>query len=99
MTENEISQQRRSWIWVNRDAVNTPEVKPGDHVTFEAFGQKVLGTVTRWDDDGITISEEPPQLDREQIKEVVEHTGLHLSEWQTDYLTRQLQRRSDGQVH
>ena len=88
--------QSGSWIWINRDAVDTPEVKPGDHVGFEAFGWTAFGVVTQCDEDGITISGEPPQLDREQVKEVIEHTGLHLSEWQTDYLTRQLQKRSDG---
>ena len=33
---------------------------------------------------------------REQITEFIEHTGLHLSEWQIDYLTSQLQKRYDG---
>lgn len=32
----------------------------------------------------------------EQITEFIEHFGLPLSEWQIDYLTRQLQKRSDG---
>ena len=44
--------------WLNPAAEDNPEVKLGDRVTFEAFGRKVLGTVTRWDDDGITIREE-----------------------------------------
>ena len=47
-----------SWIWLNRDADGNPKVKLGDRVTFEAFGRRVLGTVTGWDEDGITIREE-----------------------------------------
>ena len=43
-----------------REAVTTPEVGLGDRVTFEAFGRRVLGTVTRCDKDGITIREESP---------------------------------------
>ena len=31
--------------------------------------------------------------------EFIERFGLPLSEWQIDYLTRQIQKRSDGQVH
>lgn len=50
--------QNGSWIRINRDAVNTPKVKPGDHVTLDAFGQKVPGVVTQCDEDGITIREE-----------------------------------------
>ena len=53
--------QRGSWIWLNRDDVDAPKVKPGDHVTVEAFGRWVSGTVTRCDEDGITIHEEPPE--------------------------------------
>ena len=44
-------------VW---EAVTTPEVGLGDRVTFEAFGRRVLGTVTRCDKDGITIREESP---------------------------------------
>ena len=47
-----------SWIWLNRDAVNTPEVHLGDRVVFDALGRKAIGTVTRCDEDGITIREE-----------------------------------------
>ena len=36
------------------------------------------------------------QKETEQITEFIEHFGLPLSEWQIDYLTRQLQKRSDG---
>ena len=50
--------QRGSWIWINRDDVDAPKVKPGDHVTVEVFGRPVSGTVTRCDEDGITIREE-----------------------------------------
>ena len=50
--------QEGSWIWINPDADDNPKVKPGDHVTFEAFGRRVFGTVTRCDEDGITICEE-----------------------------------------
>lgn len=32
----------------------------------------------------------------EQITEFIEQFGLPLSEWQIDYLTRQLRKRSDG---
>ena len=59
MTENETSSQRDSWIWINRDVMNTPEVNPGDLVGFEAFGWTAFGVVTRCDEDGITIQEEP----------------------------------------
>ena len=59
MTENETSSQRDSWIWISRDAVNTPEMHPGDLVGFEAFGWTAFGVVTRCDEDGITIQEEP----------------------------------------
>lgn len=45
------------WLRVNRDAVDTPEVKPGDRVTFESYQRKVLGTVTRCDENGVTIEE------------------------------------------
>ena len=58
MTESEISPQRRSWIWLSRDVTNTSGVHPGDLVGFEAFGRRVVGTVTRLDADGITIREE-----------------------------------------
>ena len=47
-----------SWIWLNRDDVDAPKVKLGDRVIFEAFGRWVSGTVTRCDEDGITIREE-----------------------------------------
>ena len=62
MTENETSPKRSSWIWLNPAVVDTPEVRPGDRVTFEAFGWKVLGTVAQRDEDGITIREEPPEV-------------------------------------
>ena len=80
-------------VWLNPAADDNPKVHLGDRVTFDALGRKALGTVTRWDDDGITIREEPPQPDAEQVKEFVEHTGLPLSGWQIDYLTGLLQKR------
>lgn len=43
---------------INPAAVDTPEVKLGDRVAFDAFGRRVVGVVTRWDEDGITIQEE-----------------------------------------
>lgn len=58
MTQCDTPPQRDSWIWLNRDDVDNPKVKPGDHVTFDALGRWVSGTVTRCDEDGITIREE-----------------------------------------
>ena len=40
--------------------------------------------------------ENEKQKEIEQITEFIERFGLPLSEWQIDYLTRQLQKRSDG---
>lgn len=39
-------------------AEDNPKVKLGDRVAFDALGRKAIGTVTRWDEDGITIREE-----------------------------------------
>ena len=58
MTESETAPQRGSWIWINRDAMNAPEMHPGDLVGFEAFGRTAFGVVTQCDEDGITIREE-----------------------------------------
>ena len=58
MTESETSPKRGSWIWINRDAMNAPEMHPGDLVGFEAFGWTAFGVVTQCDEDGITIREE-----------------------------------------
>ena len=44
--------------WLDPAAEDTPEVHLGDRVVFDALGRRVVGTVTRWDDDGITIREE-----------------------------------------
>ena len=52
-----------TWIWPYHNVVDTPEVKLGDRVTIENFGWKAIGVVTRWDEDGITIREEPPDPD------------------------------------
>ena len=63
MAESDTSSQERTLKWLNRNDRDASEVRLGDRVTFEDFGRKVLGTVTRCDEDGITIREEPPYTD------------------------------------
>lgn len=43
--------------------------------------------------------DDPAQPDAEQVTEFIERSGLPFSAWQIRYLTRQLQKRSDGQVY
>ena len=57
-------------LWINPDAVDTPEVKPGDRVTFDALGWKAIGTVTRCDENGVTIREERPAPPRPTLADM-----------------------------
>jgi len=47
----------------------------------------------------IEQQDDPAQPDAEQVTEFIERSGLPFSAWQIRYLTRQLQKRSDGQVY
>lgn len=58
------------WLWINPDAVDAPEVKPGDRVTFDALGWKAIGTVTRCDENGVTIREERPAPTRPTLADM-----------------------------
>ena len=56
--QRHVEKLERNAHEARRAAEDNPKVKLGDRVAFDAFGRRVVGTVTRWDDDGITIREE-----------------------------------------